>query len=158
MPVKSNNGMDVKALTAGVAGGGGLATLVVSLVMSNMTTGIKSVQVEMAASTKALQAENKIALEQIKHMNLRMNSYEEISSKKADRVEEKIDKALDIFRENVADRYTKDDHENYARKISNELASRYTSSNTRFNRVEEKINRLEEKIINLKTNNNNKGE
>jgi len=133
MSIERNQGMDPKtAAVAGVAGGGSLATLVVSLVMSNM-----------GANAKMMQAENKITIEMVRQNTQRLDRYEERVEKKNDQFEEKQDKILELVTASTRDRFTKLDHEKHTVK------SDATHEHLRQKAIDnlQKINRLESRMI-----------
>lgn len=122
---------DMKTLGAGAGLGGGLATIIVSLLMNNM-----------GANTKALQAENQITMEMVRQNTLRLERNEERYQKKSDQFEGKMDKILELVQSGTRDRFTKLDQEKHVVKIE----ARLDRIEDRVNNINNELNSLEQKI------------
>ena len=148
--------MDIKSLLAGAAGGGGTATLVVGLIMSNMATSTKALEGQVIAMTRELRAENKLGLEQIKNVSARMDRVEDIGNKTTDRIEKKLDKMIDSIQIGIKDRWSKSDHINFENQLTNENDTFKSSLNLRIDRIEERLLQQSNEL-NIMNKNNKKG-
>jgi len=148
--------MDIKSLLAGAAGGGGTATLVVGLIMSNMATSTKALEGQVIAMTRELRAENKLGLEQIKNVSARMDRVEDIGNKTTDRIEKKLDKMIDSIQIGIKERWSKSDHINFENQLTIENDTFKSSLNLRIDRIEERLLQQSNEL-NIMNKNNKKG-
>ena len=143
--------MDIKSLLGGAVAGGGSATLLVGLIMSNMATGTKALENQMVSMTRELKAENKLSAEQIKNVASRVDRFEEVGNKTTDRIEAKLDKMIDSINVATKDLWSKADHQTFESQLTLEKETFKRNINLRLDRFDERLLNQSKQLNTLKT-------
>jgi len=131
---------DVKNLGAGASIGGGVATIIISLVMNSMNMNNKAMQTEMNANNKTMQAEGKLAIEQIKNLTDMLIRSEKRREKEQSSAEKKFE-AFQTKQDKIFELITKSTREIFTRE----------DQNRHVDFVNERFKKIDLQIIDLKT-------
>lgn len=123
---KDKKGMDYKQVGGGAAAGGGIMAVILALFQ----------QQGVSMMADKYQAEVRVAIEKSLENSNRIDRLETRISDGFKGVKEEVGKIAEIVRDETKDRYTRRDHDNYARRIE-----------ARFEKIEDKILLIKTEIL-----------